>query len=796
MEEGLNMTAALDVTNLACQCASCAAGATHHENGTEGWTSAASLDPDAGGTYMNKPIYDLDEVTANLNRTGQSWYLNNYGELDDGVLNFGFWLNQEEINNSYYVNATGTTAFSEALNFTAFTAGQQELARESIQLWDELIGISLRETKSGNADITFGGTDTGGAQAYAYLPFGDVYDDFYSTNYDFEEIGRLSGDVWIDRGVASNFFPLDDSYYAKTTMIHEIGHAFGLSHPGDYNATDDNDGDGVPDPITYANDAFFAQDSRQYSIMSYFDAYETGAQHVDFSLLNFSYAATPLIHDIASIQAIYGVDTATRTGDTVYGFNSTAGNSVFDFTSNTRPVVAIWDAGGNDTLDFSGWNTSSVIDLNAGAFSSGGGIEEFLTLEEVNANRAALGFAARTQATFDFYEDLKAQLGLTTGLFKDNISIAYGVTVENAVGGGGDDLIIANEVGNRIDGGAGSDTVSYETATAAVSANLTVGRAAGGSGNDFLTSIENLTGSDFRDTLTGNAGTNVIEGGLGNDRLSGGGGADLFVFHTNDATGVDRIEDFSTDDFLAVDKLLLDPNKDGIVNPAANGSLSLDRSDGDRVTLAFNDNSLNLTYLGQQDGLYYYGDRADAPIAGRNQRVVISTAGDDALRESGGTKVSDIYFFDTAAPVPTGDDRLTITSRDLIVTTSAIDSLTLDDGVLNFENGSARIRIQKSLGDTFELDGTIAKDGTTYFVYSVAGSSVGVADVKFGGEAQMKTAPATFVSPSVFVREDAGDFGGSAAAADHLGSAAGFGGFHSAGFITHDVSLMHNVSLV
>ena len=86
-----------------------------------------------------------------------------------------------------------------------------------------------------------------------------------------------------------------------------------------------------PDPISYENDAFFAQDSLQYSIMSYWDAYETGAQHIDWSLLNFAYAATPLVHDIAAIQAIYGADPNTRTGDTVYGFNSTADRSAFDF---------------------------------------------------------------------------------------------------------------------------------------------------------------------------------------------------------------------------------------------------------------------------------------------------------------------------------------------------------------------------------------------------------------------------------------------------------------------------------
>jgi Ca2+-binding RTX toxin-like protein len=42
-------------------------------------------------------------------------------------------------------------------------------------------------------------------------------------------------------------------------------------------------------------------------------------------------------------------------------------------------------------------------------------------------------------------------------------------------------------------------------------------------GTDTLTSIENLVGSDFNDTLTGDAGANKLEGGVGNDTLNGGG---------------------------------------------------------------------------------------------------------------------------------------------------------------------------------------------------------------------------------------------------------------------------------
>ena len=46
-----------------------------------------------------------------------------------------------------------------------------------------------------------------------------------------------------------------------------------------------------------------------------------------------------------------------------------------------------------------------------------------------------------------------------------------------------------------------------------------------GAGTDTLTNIENLTGSAFDDTLAGNAGDNILDGGDGTDTVSYAGAA-------------------------------------------------------------------------------------------------------------------------------------------------------------------------------------------------------------------------------------------------------------------------------
>ncbi len=122
--------------------------------------------------------------------------------------------------------------------------------------------------------------------------------------------------------------------------------------------------------------------------------------------------------------------------------------------------------------------------------------------------------------------------------------------VERLLGGLGDDTLTGNNATNELYGGAGNDvldvgrgtgdeayggadtdTVTYSTRSAPVTADLD-GVADDGEAAEYdlvWTDVENLTGGSANDRLTGSAGTNVLNGGTGNDVLDGGAGSDLLV---------------------------------------------------------------------------------------------------------------------------------------------------------------------------------------------------------------------------------------------------------------------------
>lgn len=340
--------------------------------------SRISFTAETSGTYYIE--VDSWDGGNTDERTGE--YTFEYHHVDPlsawNYQQIGDYLNANGFGGLQWDRSAGDTI---TVNISALTLAGQTLARAALQLWEDITGIQFNEVAVGG-EITFDDDQDG---AFAGPD---------STSGGF--ITAASVNVSTD-WLATYGNNLDG--YSFQTYIHEIGHALGLGHGGPYDGSAD-----------YAVDAIYLNDSWQTTVMSYFSQNENTYTSADFG-----YVIGPQVADIIAVLDMYGGSTNTRSGNTTYGYNSTAGNTIFDATAFTNPVsFTIFDTGGIDTLDYSGSNANQTFDLREQAYSSLNGRD-------------------------------------------GNIGIARGTVIENAIGGGGNDTFIGNDANNSITGGGGAD---------------------------------------------------------------------------------------------------------------------------------------------------------------------------------------------------------------------------------------------------------------------------------------------------------------------------------------------------
>jgi Ca2+-binding RTX toxin-like protein len=375
--------------------------------------------------------------------------------------------------------------------------------------------------------------------------------------------------------------------------------------------------------------------------------------------------------------------------------NSLTGNDLDNILRGYAGNDSLIGNGGNDTL-LGGTGTDSLIGgsgndrLDGGVDGAadtlkGGTGDDIYVVGESGEVIEELGGEGRDRVV--------SSVSFTLGANLETLELVG--SAQNGTGNALDNLIIANNARNVLDGGAGIDTVSYEASDAGVLVRLDTVRTGsigfwgslggaledllpdglgGYATGDRLLNFENITGSGHNDQLFGNnvanllsggggadllygdsgddvldggAGRDVLDGGNGNDRLFGGADADVL----NGGDGADRLHGGVGDDILTGGSgndvfVFAELGGRDSITDFRRGQDKIDLSGLDADTRTEADDSFhwigNRAFSGSAGELQFYRDHGDYFLAGdvNGDRIADFVIGLDNVQ----LQSSDIFF--------------------------------------------------------------------------------------------------------------------------------------------------------
>lgn len=682
---------------------------------------------------MAIPVFSLNQIAAQLQLQ--------WGGSDEGTTRT--WTDGTIEYAMPDTTPSNNGSNGEAGGFTTMTATQKAFAREAFELWDDLIQSDLSETTSQNAQMTLSYSSTtrgNGTYATPFLTPQPPGSSTFDREIDHERIWMST--AWPEH--QNNNMSYGERGFEN--YIHEIGHALGLSHAGSYNA-----GDGS----TYATAAEYTQDTLQWTIMSYWtpgadgtviDRSAPGTSDVNGDGIN---ASTPLLHDIAAIQSKYGANFSTRSSSTVYGFHSTADRRVFDFNVNKNPVIAIWDGGGTDRLDVSGFSQNQRIDLRAGTFSDVGA----LTLNVAIAYNVQIEDAIGGSGN----DDITGNGANNTLLGMDGNDILNGLDGNDILnqgsgggglyGGDGNDFLRPGPGAEMIDGGNGFDELNYSDSTNRIVIDETIGKVEGGwATGDTLIGIERVSGTNYNDSIRLGSADNWISGSFGADNLDGGGGSDKLYGEAGDdflqgGAGADYIDGgsgFDTATFVAAVVINLQTGGRG-GEVVGDTYVDIEQYNGSPDSDTFVANNLQVARFASGDGVdfLYGGDQEDWLQGGRGEDYISGGNGFDTVSyaDAPGPIIADMPFRGDTSFGPT-EGKITAGEwgTDTLVSMEDVEGSAFSDNLI----GDGRSNKLSGLGgdDRIEGDGGSTPQRSSDILLGGTGNdniAIGESDFAYGG---------------------------------------------------------------
>jgi len=238
---------------------------------------------------------------------------------------------------------------------------------------------------------------------------------------------------------------------------------------------------------------------------------------------------------------------------------------------------------GIDTASYLNVTSGVTVDLNKTTAQNtvGAGYDTITNIENISGTAYSdtllgngLNNVLDGREGSDFLNGMGGNDTLNGGTGNDSMDGGAG---NDSLDGGTNDDVLNGGTGSGSDtlnGGDGIDTASYLNVTAAVSVDLRItgSQNTGGAGSDKLTSIENVSGTGYNDTLLGNNANNVLNGREGSDSLNGMEGNDTLIGGIGNDSMDGGADNDSLDGGTGNDVL----NGGGIGNDTLNGGDDID----------------------------------------------------------------------------------------------------------------------------------------------------------------------------------------------------------------------------